>query len=250
MLITLALSLVALAASFYSPVPGCSIVIARSVRPSGTLQMTLRATPEMMPDRRRVAPLPSASDRRWISPWDTATVFGQVFELVQVEVSPRAARLRGHQRVVLVWWTHGPGCQRMPPLPRPRQNVDELFLLVRPEAWDGAAANLRPDSLWIGGLPTFDLSAGAWTYSPQEPRPTNLDPSVQGVLTILEYRDYFAHLPLAGSSREAREASWRRLLEWAEADPRRWTLYPPAPELCAAVVNLQASAAWSHRCPP
>jgi hypothetical protein len=137
----------------------------------------------------------------------------------------------------------------MPPVPTPQPNVDELFLLFRSDTGGRAAANLRPDSLWIGRLPTFDVNPGTWTYSPLERRPTNLSPSVQGALTITEYRDYFAHLPREDASYEQTKASWRSLLKWAEADPRRRTLYPVAMELCAARVNLEAAEGRNYNCP-
>jgi hypothetical protein len=52
-----------------------------------------------------------------------------------------------------------------------------------------------------------------------------------GDLTVAEYREFFAHLPLSGDTRAEMAARRRRLFRWADADPRRWSLYPAAFEL-------------------
>jgi hypothetical protein len=243
---------VAFALAAHNPPPACSRLRTRTVRPSRVLELTLRATPDSMPDV-----LQGAAAMIERVPWDTAAVHGQVFEVVRVEGGPGADQIRGHRRAVLIWWRDSLACQRMAPQPAVRENVNDLFLLARPVGspvgdgtfMDAAVADLRPASQWIAGMPTFDVTPRAWTYSPTEPRPVNLPPTVQGALTISEYRDFFAHVPTTGTSPEARQATWRRMLSWADADPRRWTLYPAAGELCAALVNTGATNASAQRCP-
>jgi hypothetical protein len=248
---------VALGVAASSPSAVCARGVSRSVRPTNALALTLRATPESLPDHRRAPPTAKTGLRPSLR-WNTSTVYGQVFELVRVDGKRGAALLRGHRRVVLIWWRDDAGCNLAPPNPAVRPDAGDLFMLARLRAlgarhessWEAQVADLRREDGWIRGMPTFDVSRGAWTYSPSERRPINLPPTVQGVLTIEEYRDFFSHLQVAASTHEEMKASWRRLLNWAEADPRRWTLYPANGELCVAVANLEARAAWRHRCPP
>jgi hypothetical protein len=234
----------------------CSLVQQRGIRPRGIVELTLRATPDSLRDGNRPGVTDGQVGHRARLTWDTAAVYAQVFELLRAEGDLGPLQPRRYQRVALVWWRSGQQCQRVTPQPAVRPGVDELFLLARrvgssvPDTgwFDAVYTDLRPESQWIQGMPTFDISDGSWMYSPRYRRPANLPKAIQGDLTVAEYRDFFAHLPVAGASYEEQLASWRGLLRWGEADPRRWTLYPAALALCGAERNLGDSTRSRGRC--
>jgi hypothetical protein len=87
-------------------------------------------------------------------------------------------------------------------------------------------------------MPTLDVTAGSLMHSPNGPRPANAPvTAMQRALSVPEYREFFALLPVYGESYEQNLESWRQLLRWAAADPRRWSLYPASIALCLAQVN-------------
>jgi hypothetical protein len=234
----------------------CSPMQQRSLRPRAVLELLLRATPDSLPDGNRPTASAGETDHQVRLAWDTVSVYAQVFELVRVDGDLGPLRLRRYRRVALVWWRLGQSCQRVTPKPAVQSDIDELFLLARPvgngfadtAAFVAIVADLRPESQWIQRMPTFDISDGSWLYSPRHRRPVNLPNTIQGALTVAEYRDFFAHLPIAGTSYDEMSASWRGLLRWGEAEPRRWALYPAALELCAAERNLGDSTRSRGRC--
>ncbi|MDF2774150.1 MAG: hypothetical protein K0S86_3647 [Geminicoccaceae bacterium] len=236
----------------------CSLFQQRSMRPRGIVELTLRATRDSVRDGYRPAAGANETRHRARLAWDTAAIYAQVFELVRAEGDLGSLQPRRGRRVALVWWRSGQQCQRITPEPAVRSDVDDLFLLARradssvPDTgwFDAVYTDLRPERQWIQGMPTFDISEGAWMYSPRYRRPVNLPRPIRGDLTVAEYGDFFAHLPVAGASHDEQMARWRGVLRWGEADPRRWTLYPAALALCAAERMVGDITRWRERCEP
>jgi hypothetical protein len=235
--------------------PLCGRGVSQSFRPRDVLQLSVRATPDSLPDPRREVADPAYTGYGARVSWDTAAVYGQLFALGHVDGTLGGVRWRDHTHVVLIWWRDGVQCQRITPRPAVRRDVEDLFLLARPAGsqWAGSElihiATLRPPRDWVQGIPTIDVTGGSWMYSPQQRRPVNLPPGVQGGLSLPEYRDFFAHLPQSPGTYEDQRAARNRLLIWGDAVPRRWTLFPAAGELCAAAMGVRADDVTRRRCP-
>jgi hypothetical protein len=252
-LLVLALSWAAAETGSEAP---CSLFQQRGRRPHGIMALTLRATPDSVRDDHP----PVANERevghRTREFSDTAEVYAQVFELLTAEGDLGPLQARPNQRIALVWWRLGHSCQRVTPRPAVQRDVDELFLIARgvgtsvvDTSWfEVVYTDLRPETQWIQGMPTFDVGDASWTYSPRYRRPVNIPNTVRGDLTVPEYRDYFAYLPSAGASYEETVASQQRLLRWGDADPRRWRLFPAATSLCAAERAVRDMAQWHAHC--
>jgi hypothetical protein len=233
----------------------CSLMQFRGMRPRNAVELSLRATTDSLPELNRIAGNTNETGYRQRLSWDTATVYAQVFQVDRVDGNRDAFRSREFRRVAVVWWRLGLQCQRVSPKPAVRRDVPELFLpafqidrrdSIR-ENLGASFAELRPEGQWIGGIPTLDIVAGAWTYSPDERRPENLPPT-QGALTISEFRDLFERLPIVGASYSESQLRWHAMLRWGDADARRWTRYPAAQFLCNAVTNLGDTTLAQGRC--
>jgi hypothetical protein len=137
-----------------------------------------------------------------------------------------------------------------------KTEITDLFLPARrfeysvrdTALFDAIVADLRPVREWIQGMPTFDVSDGSWLYAPRYRRPVNVPKRITEDMTVVEYRDYFHHLPVLGATRPEQETSWRALVRWADADPRRWTLYPAALELCGSLFSLSDTTQSREHC--
>ena len=233
----------------------CSLIQSRGARPLNAIELSLRATTDSLLEIGGTAAAISETGHRQRQPRDVEPVYAQVFQVDRIDGDREAFRSREFRRVAVLWWRLGMHCQRVSPKPAVRSDVRELFLpalqMARRdslnETFGAFVADLRPESQWIGGMPTFDVTDGGWTYSPSERAPVNLPPA-QGTVTISEYRDLFAHLPIIGASYNNWQLSWRALLRWGDADARRWTLYPAGSLLCNAAASLGDSTLARERC--
>ena len=245
----------ALAATFSVSEPVCTIAMQQTFRPAAPLLLTLRATPDSV--LVGYYPRPGLL-RRAIGVRDSVAVFGQVFDLVQADGS-RVAALNGHRRAVLVWWRVNPGCGRYPPGPAVGADVKDLFLIAEapdrnaPAGSSSSAvkgARLRPVAEWIAGTPTFDVEVGAWLYSPTIPRPRNAEFAALRMMSVGEYKELLALLPLQDGSDTEEEVAFERLLAWGSARPERWSMYPAFVHLCSASVSLSPVPLADPPCRP
>jgi hypothetical protein len=240
--------------SAHNAPPPCSLIISQSMRPAMALELTLRATPDSVRD-----PVPAdsnATGHRTRVSWDTAAVYAQVFSVVQIGGDTTPLSSRGPSRVAVVWWNLGVQCQRTRPQPAVQPALRDLFLVAQPrdrrhvlnERARIILSDLRPESEWIEGMPTFDVTQGAWIYSPEFPRPVNLPATTTGSLSVAEYREMYGRLPGVSLSIDYSARPWQELVHWGAADPRRWNLYPASTMLCLAAHNAGDTATYRIRC--
>ena len=150
----------------------CSLFQTNSHKPRDVFELSLHSTSDSVQDLTPFAASAHQTGHRARLPWDTAAVYGQVFRILRVDGDAIPSRLQNASQVVLVWWRLGMQCQRVSPIPAIRLDVQDLFIVARPTPREGddttraqIVADLRPDSQWIGGLPTLDVTAGSLMYS-------------------------------------------------------------------------------------
>jgi hypothetical protein len=224
--------------------PRCTLMIIEGVRPGNAAQLVLKATPDSVSDG---SWFPVFGDPKRVPQHQGQVpriVFGQVFDVVS-ESGLSAGMLSGARRVVIVWWEVTASCTRWFPLASLNQNVTDLFLPLKPR--DGRrppdeleyfrVGELRPREEWVSGLPTIDVAPGSLWYSPTARLPVNLEPPITRPMTVPEYLELYARLPVIGGDRTAWVESNARLLAWGDSLPELWRLHPSASVLCMALQN-------------
>jgi hypothetical protein len=150
-------------------------------------------------------------------------IYGQVVR-VQLLNSGAPANLRSalasaeHPNVVVVPWSHDEACQ--------------------PRYWRGSArwltaelegfyeASLRPEELWAGGLPTFDVRFPAFTPYPHAGVPRPGTGSADERLSPSEYFELYSALPTEREWNPGAPEAADRLLLWETANPLLARRYP------------------------
>lgn len=235
------------------PALPCQLERTQSLRPGLVLELSVRATQDSVADSAAVRDL-QATHSRTRRTSEGPPAFAQLFSIVRVEGDLDQASWRDHRRVAVVWWSLGPQCERSKPSPAVRDDVTELFLPALPSGRRDSAAEaagsvvpvLRPKSRWIGAMPTFDVAVGDWTYSPGR-SPAGATPS-RGALSVAEYRELFARLPVVGAPPDERRSRALALLRWGDEDPRRWVRHPAASALCRAASSLADTVRYRQHC--
>lgn len=168
---------------------------------------------------------------RWIVGRFGASIHGQIFQ-VDSMLGPGAALARGaldvrrSTEVVIVPWGNNPGCGVA--------LWGHSALWIRPDSSGLFSVRLRPESLWVSGLPTFDaFFAVNYSYAdgPHTIGPhtvirglTEANVDGKGSMTPAEVFSLYSALPAVGQ--ESDSIAIERLRAWVRANPSVRTRYP------------------------
>jgi len=173
---------------------------------------------------------------------DTLPILGQVFRLHRVGGSGDAALSRAVQasavEAVVVPWGVAPDCRTI--------------------RWDGEmpwkagttglfGAALRPESQWVGGRPTFDIS---WAHT--EPYPQSDSRALEApdpALSAEQLFSLFQVLPTREGAEGVSYGAVRPLLRWAAANPELARRYPADRALESAYETLQPCVSRTETSP-
>jgi hypothetical protein len=150
-------------------------------------------------------------------------VFGQLVALERIEGVSAAAIQQAMERrrtnqAVIVPWGNDPGCR-----------TDYWIFGARwltPDSVGFLTARLRPESLWVGGQPTFDaIHAGLYSYAYGRyiAGPERSPGDTAAPLSPAQVFDLYMALPVAGVKDSM---SGTRLREWLRANPTARRRYP------------------------
>lgn len=138
----------------------------------------------------------------------TWKVYGQVVTVARV--GGGSPGIEPGSQVVVVPWDYDPGC-----LP---------VLWGRSSAWIPASSqrfffpSLRPESLWVGGLPTFDsFTPEADVFPSRYPSP--VFPPVRKQTSPERLFDFYELMPVFDDERSLSEEDRRRVMAWAQSNP-------------------------------
>lgn len=160
------------------------------------------------------------------------SLYGQILEVIQpgYEASPKTAV---GEKVVLIWWSYGPGCEIVPT----RRALgatpgSQLFVNLTP----------LPRPSWINGMKSYDvegqLTGTASLYSLEFVAAPNMaqgDTTFTVRMTAAEFMKMYRVLTPHGSSTEA---GMQQFLLWAKDNPQLARKYPACAMLHLSEANL------------
>jgi hypothetical protein len=206
----------------------CTLELEWFVRPDQSSYVTLRATSDTALDRPYFADLNGPIATPPFAGAQPVQVYGQVFELLSAS-GPGSAQIKEHVRVVLIWWGLTASCGRWFPYTSRRFQGSDLFLAKTP----------RDRSEWIFGMPTYDLDAGDWYYSPARYKAGSMEPGAERRMSVSEYASMYPLLPTKQALADGVVPALQPLLEWGSRNPDRWRLSPARIVLCRARTFLR-----------
>ena len=160
-------------------------------------------------------------------------VYGQV----AVVTKSSSRRLRPTHRVVLVWWTYGPGCEReFPP--------KAIVLPVQSEVF--IARPVRPVTEWINGLPTVDADFRyfgtnyIWAPAVEDTvlRYFGRTSVKVSLMSAREYFEMYEHFTEPNFGPKDFKNKAQRFLEWADSRKPLRRKYPLCEIASFALMNL------------
>lgn len=186
------------------------------------------------------------------SPPETLSAFGQIVQITRFAegtepASPdvREALKRSNGRAVLVPWGYDPSCRTVG-----WGRASYRWITSSVPAF--VSAQLRPQSAWADGIPTFDVHVAYVEPYPHEPwlearhfREPPKDP--RQLLTAGEYFRLYAALPTFEGWKQAPEKSFQQIKQWLQAHPRLAKKYPANTLLEEAEAELRSAEAQAER---
>ena len=168
---------------------------------------------------------------RWIVGRFGASIHGQIFRVDSMlgpgaDLARGALDVRRSTEVVIVPWGNTPGCGVA--------LWDHSALWICPDSSGLFSVRLRPESLWVSGLPTFDaFFAVNYSYAdgPHTIGPhtvirglTEANVDGKGSMTPAEVFSLYSALPAVGQASDS--IAIERLRAWVRANPSVRTRYP------------------------
>lgn len=179
-------------------------------------------------------------------PGGTGAIYGQVMHAVRVggaDSTRVAAALErnGARRVIVVPWDYDMSCKPT--------RWSAGFAWVTPGDTGTYTLSLRPEELWVNGIPVFDASAAEFEpyplarwftdpnrpYQPLPPRPW---------LTAGEYFDLLLARPAEERLRQNPDSAWRAFLTWKQANGHLLERFPGT-DLDAHITAAVRSSRWN-----
>jgi hypothetical protein len=160
-------------------------------------------------------------------------VYGQIVKVTRI--SPSNSRFKRGEKVVLVWWGHGAGCEQRPPgkalIADPGT---ELFISLP----DTAAGPRRQGLRTLNAFSRHRRPSAV--YSPQFVDSVlrfNSDSTLVNLMTAGEFFDFYVRLPLISRTHPA-NSRLVAFVRWSETRPDLSNKFPACMIVATAEVNL------------
>lgn len=182
-------------------------------------------------------------------------IYGQVVDVIRfggadsTRLATAFRQLR-NTRALVVPWDYDPSCAPT--------RWTKGFAWVEPQAPGAFTLQLRPDSMWVNGLPVFDAFMAVLEPYPAAYRAQGIRRSLEAPpdtpwLTPEEYFALLLATPPHEEWSERPDSSWAATLAWQSAQPDLADRYPAtviAAQIASSITSAKARRVLSSITPP